>query len=348
MTDVNKKKVCVFTLYGKDGASSNFRILMYLADLEKVFSVRAYSFWNGKYTGKYIYHKKKYIAQIALQYAANVCRRIWQILFIAPKSDVVIFQKGVIPALPLTFTRYLRRRGCKIIFDVDDAVYLTKRDRSDRIAKDADTVCAGNETLLRHYRELNRHTVLLPTVDYSPGYRGYLRDTFADKRVGWIGSGATIDNLELVTEALNRVVRRHPEVTVQYICDAPYGFQEKISGAVFTKWTPEGFRREMSGFTVGIMPLKDTPYNRGKCGFKLIQYLNLHKPVIASPVGVNGEIVGHCGAVAETAEQWETALESLLFDREAYDACVARMPEEFDARYGYGEALKRWISLINE
>ena len=73
----------------------------------------------------------------------------------------------------------------------------------------------------------------------------------------------------------------------------------------------------------------DTPYNRGKCGFKLVQYLNLNKPVIASDVGVNCSIVGHCGLIVDTQTSWGEALENLLFNEHFYNECLKNISNEF-------------------
>lgn len=343
-----KKKVCIFTLYSKEGASSNFRILMFLNDLNNMFDVKTYSFWNKKYVNKYMGNKMKYIIPIAFQYFANVFRRFIQLLLIARNYDVVIFQKGVIPALPVSFVNYLQKNGVRVILDIDDAVYLSKHDYSDKIARKVDFVVVGNKYLMDHYVQLNSNIAIFPTVDYSPDYKSYIYNTFDEKCIGWIGSKATIKNLEVVVGAINKIVDRHPQVTTKIICNDDYGMQNKIKNSKFVPWTLTGYIKDMSDFTIGIMPLYDTPYNRGKCGFKLVQYMNLYKPIIASPVGVNKEIVGNCGLLASTEDEWVEAIELLLFNKSIYANCVKHMETDFESRYSYNRILEMWIQLIND
>ncbi|MBI6054810.1 glycosyltransferase [Clostridium perfringens] len=343
-----KKKVCIFTLYSKEGASSNFRILMFVDDLKKHYDVITFSFWNKNFVTKYMNDKKKFFLPIGFQYIWNVIKRIYQILFIASKSDIVIFQKSVIPKVSITYISYLKKKGCKIIFDVDDAIYMSLHDNSDEIAKKADVIVVGNDVLMKHYSLFNKNTVLFPTVDYSPEYKKYICNTFKNKCIGWIGSKATINNLDIVVNAINKVVNEHPEVKFEFICDDKYGYIDKIKNSIFTKWTLDGYKKEVAKFTIGIMPLEDTEYNRGKCGFKLIQYMNLYKPVIASPVGINSEIVGNGGLIAKTEDEWIYAIKKLLFNKKEYEKCIDNIRNEFEKNYSYERLLLMWINLINK
>lgn len=341
-----KKRIAIFTLYCKEGASSNFRILMYAEDLRKRFHVDVFPFWNKTYVTKYMNEKRKYVFPVSVQYMGNCIKRIFGILVYSQKYDVIILQKGVVPALPCTFVEYMKKKGCKVIFDVDDAIYLNKKDNSDRIAREVNLVVAGNNLLKKHYLKCNRNTIVLPTVDYSPMYKGHIRDTYGNKRIGWIGSQSTIGNLEIVKGAITKIIEKHPEVGFSIISNSAAGYDTSIPNTKFIPWTLDGYIREMSEFSVGIMPLYDNEFNRGKCGFKLIQYMNLHKPVIASPVGVNEDIVGQCGLMARDEDEWAEYLEKLLFDRQQYQTCVVHMEDCFERRFSYENNLLEWEKII--
>lgn len=343
---INEKKVCIFTLYCKEGASSNFRILMFEEDLKQKFKVKSFSFWNKNYVGKYMINKKKYLFPILLQYIGNVIRRIFELIFIAPKYDVVIMQKGAIPGFFCDFIKYLHRKNCKVVFDVDDAIYTGRRDNSDRIASKVDYVVVGNDVLKEHYEKFNKSILKFPTVDYTPGYVKYIKDTFPNKCIGWIGSKATIDNLDIVVNAINNVIIKHPEVKVEIISNTADEYDRRIKNCNFIQWKLNEYKEDMSNFTIGIMPLNDNVYNRGKCGFKLIQYMNMKKPVIASGVGVNAEIVGNAGVIANSEEEWENALETLLFDPKSYEKSLKAIESEFESNFSYEFILMRWIDLL--
>lgn len=343
-----KKSICVFTLYPKQGASSNYRILMYINDLQKDYDVYTYEFWNKKYTEKYINQKKKYALKIFSIYLYGLVKRLYQIFTVASKCDYVIFQKGIFPMLPFTFINYLKRKKCKVIFDVDDAIHIKKRNNSDAIARFANAVVCGNELLSAHYLNINSNTYTFPTVDYTPQYTPYIHDTFDNKTIGWIGSKSSIANLELVIDAINHIKLKYPDINFKFIAGTPDDYDKKIDNAEFVKWSLDNYISEMSSFTIGIMPLYDTEFNRGKCGFKLIQYLNIEKPVIASPVGINDKIIGNCGIIASDTNEWILAIEKLLFDQEFYDNCKVNIKKEFYRKYDYKVILEMWKKLLDE
>lgn len=341
-----KKKVCIFTLYTIEGASSNYRILMYLEDLKKDFDVTFFPFWNKSYVTKYMNKKKKYFFIIIVTYLKSLAKRIFQILFFTYRTDVVIFQKSIIPYLNLNFIKFLHKRHCKIILDVDDAVFENKRDYTKSISNKSDVVVVGNQVLYNFYHNFNENIIIFPTVDYSPEYKQYFKDSFSNKTIGWIGSKSTINNLDIIISAVNKIVEKYKEVNFTIICDDDYGYLKKIKNSKFVQWNINSYKEEMSHFTIGIMPLYDTKFNRGKCGFKLIQYINLKKPVIASPVGVNVEIVANNGFLATSEEEWIKAFESVLFDKEKYDEFVQEINKSFDEKYSYEAILKKWKDLI--
>jgi len=152
----------------------------------------------------------------------------------------------------------------------------------------------------------------------------------------------------MIITVVNRVVDRHPEVTFTYIGSSDDGYTQKISNSNFVKWSLDTYMEQMSEFTIGIMPLYDNPMNKGKCGFKLIQYMNLHKPVIASPVGANAEIVGECGLVVNTEDEWVEAIEALLFNNDKYKNCVKHIEMDFEKKYAYYSVLNKWVNLIDK
>ncbi|MDQ0359816.1 glycosyltransferase [Breznakia pachnodae] len=340
------KKICYFTLYDKNGASSKYRSYIFEDDLNEIYDVKWFYFWNNTYVTKYMHQKKKYLVQITAMYLFNIIRRIFQLLFIAPKCNVVIFQKACLPKMKLNLIKKLKKRKCKIIFDVDDAVYLDKKDSSDNIAILSDAVIVGNNTLYRHYVEVNENTIIIPTVDDTRKYEPYYSDTYNNKIIGWLGSSSTIDNLDLIITPINKVIERHPNIKFVYISDDPKDYLSKIKNSYFVKWSADTYLDEISKFTIGIMPLKSNDYNKGKCGFKLIQYLNMKKPVIASNVGVNEKIVDNYGYVINQESEWKTYIEEVLENQEKYNYFVTSIEKKFFKEYHYSVIFNKIVNCI--
>lgn len=348
MTVNEKKKLCIFTLYTKKGASSNYRILQFENELEKKYITKIFSFWNEKYIEKYIYKKKKFMPHIVLNYVLSFIKRIVQILFIASRADIVFFQKACIPKCSLTFIPFLKKRGTRIVFDVDDAVYLLPRDNSEKIAKYSDMIICGNKKLKNHYEQYNANIAIIPSIDGDKKFENNIKNTFDNKIIGWIGSSATLENLELLIEPLNNLAERHPELRFLIISDTAGEFQNKIKNCIFKKWTLESYIGLLSEITVGVMPLFDNQINQGKCGFKLIQYMNLEKPVVASDIGINSQIIRNSGFISHSTSEWEKNVEKLLFNEDLYLSCVENIRKVYKMEFGYENILNQIINAIGE
>lgn len=341
-----KKKIYVFTKYTDTGASSNFRIYIFKEKLDVKFDTFFYPFWDDKYYTKYMSNKKKYLGIIGLKYIFNIIQRKIQLRRALKDADILFIQKSLYPGLKVSDLQKFINKNVPIIYDVDDAVYLTKNDVSDKIAEQANLVIVGNNDLKEHYSKYNDNVQILPTVDYSPAYKDHVKDTFDNKIIGWIGSHSSVDNLEMLVEPLNKLVSKHPEVQFQFICDQDYGYVNRIKNAQFIKWEKSKYIQDMANFSIGVMPLFENEFNKGKCGFKLIQYLNLNIPIVASPLGVNTELARDYGFEAIDVNEWVLSMEKLLYNKEIYDEKKRLIESKFSIKYGYENVSSSLMELI--
>lgn len=236
-------------------------------------------------------------------------------------ADAVLLQRKLFTAAEVGLLRACARR---LVFDFDDAVMFrdpsrhrphsrVRRLRFRRTVRAADLVTAGNAYLLGLAEEDGKDTpvLLAPTpVDtgrYLPGDappHGF--------RIGWIGSRSTRPFLSLLDPALADVARRRPDATLCVMADEP----PPPPGGLrleFTPWSEDSEVAFLQSLHVGVMPLPDDPFSRGKCGFKLLQYMSCGLAVVASPVGVNVAMLanGETGLGARTAGEWGDALLAL-------------------------------------
>ncbi len=340
------KKLFVFTLYNEKGASSQYRVWMFKNYLDKEFDSSWFYFWDEKYVTKYMHNKKKYCIPIIFKYLLSTLKRLYQLLFFAPKADVVLIQKQSIPKVKMTFLKRLHKKGIRIVFDVDDAVYLSSRDNSSMIATISDAVICGNNNLYTYYSKYNNNVYIIPTVENTNLYKKYWRNTFDNKKIGWIGSKSTVSNLELVVSPINRIIKRHPEVSIDIISNEALDFVSRIKNSRLIVWDKDKYIEDLSKITLGIMPLYDNEFNRGKCGFKLIQYLNMKKPVVGSGVGINSEIINGNGMVVNTEIEWEKALEKILYNKSEYDKYVEKIEKNFFRKYSYEKVALEIIKIL--
>ena len=340
------KKLCVFTLYEELAGSSRYRAYIFKNNLEKQYDVSWFPFWNNYYIKHCMYNKRKHILEIAFLYMVSSIRRIYQLYFVAPKADIIFVQKDCIPHIRTAFWGRIKKKNKKIIFDIDDANFTRKHDNSDVLVRNANLVVCGNVQLFEHYSKLNRNCFIIPTVDVTDLYVPFWNDTFNNKIIGWIGSKVTAANLEVVVDALNTIIDKHPEVNFLIISDSDAGYAERIKNTQLLKWDLDTYLSNLSQISIGIMPLLDNEYNKGKCGFKLIQYLNMKKPVIGTGIGINESIINGNGFVANDTQSWVKFIELLLFDRETYDNAVHNIESSFFDNYSFESAYNKLISVF--
>jgi glycosyltransferase involved in cell wall biosynthesis len=216
----------------------------------------------------------------------------------------------------------------RVVYDLDDAFWThppqfkqigaSFRDphRIEKMMAMCDQILAGNSFLAEHAQAYNTHVTVLPTVIDTE--RFYLREERADEviTIGWIGRWSSSDYLEMLIPVFQRLVNRYPQVKLHFVgakdMPLPAGLPIEI-----IPWRLESEVEEIARFDIGIMPLPDDVYSRGKCGLKLLQYMAMGVPGVASPVGVNREIVqdGLNGFWASTEEEWFENLSCLICDR---------------------------------
>jgi glycosyltransferase involved in cell wall biosynthesis len=307
--------VLTLTRYERLGASSRVRFLQFLPALERegfTFDVRPLldnDYVRSLYGGP--------------RFGAGRLLKAYAKRFVALRRrmryDVVWLEKEALPWLP-AFVDIARLQGLPYVVDYDDAWFHRYEShwlspllghKIDAIMRVAHTVVAGNDFLARRARQAGaRHVEIVPTAIDLERYRDLPAAQTGDRlKVGWIGIPLNAHYLSIVAPALRALAG---EMTLHVVGGPVPRELEGIPAESFP-WTEDTEIARIAAFDVGIMPLHDTPWERGKCAYKLIQVMAAGKPVIASPVGANRQVVQHGvnGFLAETTEQWIDALRQL-------------------------------------
>ena len=232
-------------------------------------------------------------------------------------ADVVLVEQQLFPYLPAALEEALWPARTPTILEFDDAIWLTPGHAAklERLCARATLVIAGNESLAEFVRPHARRVAVIPTTVDVGRYRRERRAPDGTLRVGWIGLRYNLPYLAPLAEPLRRLAARGVRCELRVISSGLPGPRAAWEGVrlVHRPWSEAGEADEIAACDVGVMPLPDTPWAAGKCGLKLLQFMAAGRPVVASPVGVNRQIVqpGENGLLATGAADWEDALHRL-------------------------------------
>lgn len=285
-----------------------------------------------------------------------------QLLKTASDHDVVLLQKKLFPP---TFVALLRRANPRLVFDVDDAVMFHELERGQPVAGQyfrrfasisaaSRAVVAGNPFVAdfaraaRRTDDLGRVAVLPTPIDTV---RLPAKDAIGDSDgfiVGWMGTKGNLRQLLPLVSALRDVQERVPGFRLCIVADA----MPEIPGLriEFKPWHPDDEVADLHGFDVGIMPLGDSLWNRGKGGYKLLQYMAAGLPAIASPVGINATIVHHGdnGFLAANEDDWRETLLTLAADSGLRRRIGQAARVTVEKEYALDVYLERYAALIED
>lgn len=320
-------RILLLSKYSRLGASSRLRTQQYIPYLqEQGCEVTVYPLFDDAYL-QAIYAKKN-VSKLHL--IKLFLSRIF-VLLTVKKFDLIWIEYEVFPYTPALFEKLLSLLGVKFIVDYDDAIFhnydlsgnpLIKRflsQKIDSVMRSATHVVVGNDYLKQRALDAGAENItLIPTVvDYSR-YSIKMGSHNNPIKIGWIGSPSTQKYVLALLPVFLRL-KEHYDIEVVLV-GANDAAIEQLKG-ISTKvepWSEDTEAKLVSEFDIGIMPLKDGPWEKGKCGYKLIQYMACSVPIIASPVGVNTSIVqnNNCGYLADNNESWFIAFESLIKSKE--------------------------------
>jgi glycosyltransferase involved in cell wall biosynthesis len=318
-------RLLILTRYERLGASSRLRMLQYIPELERN-GVRCTvtPLLSDHYLERLYASGTRSLASLAAAYL----RRLVRLAHLA-RYDRVWIEKELFPSAPATVERLLARLRIPYVVDYDDAVFhnydlsnswLVRTflgRKIDAVMARAGTVIAGNAYIADRARAAGAANVrIVPTVVDHRRYLAAPSTRGPRLTIGWVGSPATQHFLFDVAEALVEVCRRHGARLLLV------GAQPKVANRFqeidveIRAWNEKTEHLDIAAMDIGIMPLRDKPWERGKCGYKLIQYMASGAAVCASPVGANIDIVcsSRSGLLASTADEWRLALDRLLTD----------------------------------
>jgi len=276
--------------------------------------------------------------------------------------DYIYVQKPILPA-PLFNIELRIAREAKMIFDFDDAIYFKKpggnmvaqlwpqAQRISQICKRAHRVVVGNKHLGDFVQKLKVDPIILPTGIDTDIYEEQSRYNKRDHKIsvlGWVGSPATSTELNLIVPSLIDLHSKAPFVC-RVIGGAPATIPVRFP-IEWRDWSLEKAISDVAHLDIGLAPMRDTPWNRGKCGLKVLQYWGAGVPVVASPVGVYKQMIrdGENGMLASNREEWTEKILALLKNADLRRKVVEGGRQTVREHYSLKALAPQFISIFEE
>ena len=207
-----------------------------------------------------------------------------------------------------------------VVFDFDDAIWLNEGEKQVvKKIQQSTMIFAGNEYLAGYAMKLNKNTHIIPTtVDTEKLFP--LKKETSHFTIGWIGTKSNFQYLEIIRSVVLDFLSKNPDSCLIIVSsEKPLQFNFDDKQVIFKRWNEETENEVINEFSVGLMPLADNDWTKGKCSYKMLQYMACGKPVIVSPVGMNNQLLaaGNIGFAATKEEHWLKALTEIKNNADA-------------------------------
>jgi glycosyltransferase involved in cell wall biosynthesis len=328
-------KKIVFLTKGEDAPSFRYRLKPLIESLES----------------------KGHKCHIVLVDSSNYIWRIWQHYKLLKSASAIICHKLLLPRVEVNLLNYLNNH---LFLDVDDAIFLKepkwvghKRPRSKireskfkYIASTCKFNITGNQHLKNKIESLGGKAIILPTGTEANTYTNMEDKGSSLCRIVWIGLPTNLRYLEMIHSVFKTLQEKYPTLRLRIICSKFPDWEDVTMEKIF--WSKYIEYQTLAESDIGIMPLDDSEYSKGKCAFKLLQYMAAGLPCVASPVGANKEVIdnGETGFLANTEKEWIDTLSLLIENKEMRKTMGNKGREVSATEYNQENIARRYADFI--
>lgn len=353
-------KVLFWVPYPTEGASNRYRVEQYLPYLKPSgikYALRP--FWSSP-AFRVLYNNGNYVKK-SFFLIKGIFSRLRDLLRIHT-YDIVFIHREAFPLGPSFFEAFLSMIKKPFIFDFDDAVFLPASSRPNsfverfrsppkitNIIRMSSFVIAGNKYLADFSLRYNPNVIVIPTcVDTDRYFPQEVTSHNKELVIGWIGSITTIDFLSILKNVIIRLEREFDNLIFKIV--GGNFCIEGVTSIVSKDWSLKKEREELATFDIGIMPMPDNEWTRGKCGFKAILYMSMGIPCVCSAVGVNEEIIkdGQNGYLAKTEEEWIEKLSSLIKSPQLRKMIGSEGRKTVEAKYSLKANAPKFLEVLQK
>lgn len=355
-----RMNILLLSPYPRMAGSTRLRLHQYLPFLQaQGHRVTVWSFFNEA-DYRALYQSGNWPRK-GFAFLAGTWRCLF-LLFEMRRYDVCVIHREVAPLGFGLFEFLTAKCARRLVYDFDDAVFEPNVSAANRLfaflksprkipvlLARSDAAIAGNSYLEDYAKNFARRTQQLPTPVDTQSFTPQPKAVAAPVVVGWIGSHSTAPYLALAREALQRLQLEMGE-QLRLVFIGAGDFRMPDLKAEYRAWQLETELGDLRQLDIGIMPMPDNPWTRGKCGFKALLYMSVGLPIVCSPVGFNREIVTPetNGLWAETATQWYEALQRLTHDAELRQRMGAHGRKLVEKNFSVETCAPRFEAILRE
>jgi hypothetical protein len=352
--------IVYFTKYTEKGPSSRYRSFQYKSYLESHFNLEYYALFNDDYIENLYTHKKTNYVQIFVAYY----KRILRVLKLLGTDKIVFIEYELFPFFPPIFEYLLYKTKVRFVLDYDDAIFHNYdlhpnfivralfKNKIPTIARKARFIITGSPYLTNFFFNFSTHVTEIPTSILYQKYAEYNGNEGKNQSiaVGWIGSRSTSKNFVFIEGIVDAITSKYPNIEFKLM-----GFDIHLRNGLQSKnikffgWSETDELPFLDSIDIGIMPLIESSGNKGKCGFKLIQYMAMGKPTISSPFEAHFKINrdGH-NMFANSMNEWFDSIEYFINNMD-YFRHVGTYNKEIIKKYYSVESNKsQYLDLFNK
>lgn len=310
-------KVAAFTS-GQNVPSARFRVRQLIEPLnDNGVAVKEYSSRIEKYSvspSRWVYTYSHYTKSDAQKNWAKLkLLSRWSQTLSPNFADIIWLERVLIPG-KLTYELKFKK---PVVFDLDDAIWLENTEGYgflDKIITKANMIFCGNSYLADYCSSYNKHIEIIPTSVDIERFCSIEKLENKEIKIGWIGTPSNFTFLESIEEVLFDLKKTNKNLQI-HICSSHKPIFKKLD-FIFTPWSSATEVEFIQLLDIGLMPLPDNLWTQGKCSFKMLQYLSCGVPAVASPVGMNKEVLNDWGYnfSATTSKEWQEIIQQLISD----------------------------------
>lgn len=342
-------KVLAFSLYGPMAASHRYRFSQYQKELENS-GIKLEI--NSLMTDKYLKYRFTGGAFPFLNLLFSYLQRIKKLTLNQGDYDLAIIHCDLFPFFPFFIEKLFLPK--KYLYDFDDSFHIKYKNniflknKISKVIKFAKGVTAGNNYLASYAKAINSNTINLPTAINTKTYFSKKKNKKKNSlfTIGWIGSPSTQIYLSEVIRPISALAKEF-DIAFSVIGGKAPSIPNVTINEIF--WNKNTYLEELNKFDVGIMPLTNDEWTRGKCAFKLIQYMASGIPVVASNVGANKDLISSTrGFLVSSSSEWLKSFKEILQNKKRVEKMIFNSKEFIKSNYSTDVNLVKFVNIIKD